>query len=456
VRTENADHTFTGGLYLNRGVWRAQGNVGTNPFGLGDVHVASGAQAYVNNGPINIPNDFYLSGTGINEGAFHVGAIRIAANSAIMDGDFILTSDARIGNRGAQATAAALGTANPGVVFNGKITGDFNLELSILNDQGGNTPDANMPTMILTNNTNDWSGNTTIGNGRVRVGGTGEVIPHGPGKGNLTLLGEGTLAGRPTVLTLDSQIETVNGLSSEGALSEIFITNQTAGTATLRVGANDATSTFGGTIQDDAAVSGVVAVTKIGAGTLTLTGTNAYTGDTRVDSGILSISNTFLADSADVHVANNSFLNLNFSGTDTIDSLFLGGVPRAPGTWGGTGSGATNISPFFTGTGRLMVTTMGMVQLLAGDYNGNGTVDAADYVLWRDALGTNTQLQNEGPGVTPGMVTQEDYTTWRTNFGRTAGSGAGLSASVPEPGTFVLLLICGWISTAGVRRKTDR
>jgi autotransporter-associated beta strand protein len=308
--------------------------------------------------------------------------------------------------------------------------------------------------MIVTNSANDWGGNTKIGNGRFRVGGTGEVIPHGPGKGNLILLGEGTAAGRPTVFTLDSHTETVNGLSSEGALGEIFITNQTAGTATLRVGANDATSTFGGTIQDDTAVSGVVAVTKIGAGTLTLTGTNAYTGDTRVDGGTLSISNAFLADSADVHVANNSFLNLNFSGTDTVDSLFLGGVPRAPGTWGGTGSGASNISPFFTGTGRLMVTTMGMVQLLAGDYNGNGTVDAADYVLWRDALGTNTQLQNEGPGVTPGMVTQEDYTTWRTNFGRTAGAGAALSAAVPEPSTWLLLTLSSLIPSWSIRRRT--
>jgi autotransporter-associated beta strand protein len=259
---------------------------------------------------------------------------------------------------------------------------------------------------------------------------------------------------RPTVLTLDSQTETVNGLTSAGTLSEIFITNQTAGLATLRVGANDATSTFGGTIQDDTAVGGMVAVTKIGAGTLTLTGTNAYSGDTRVDGGTLSISNAFLADAADVHVGNSAFLNLNFSGTDTVDSLFLGGVPRAPGTWGGTGSGATNISPFFTGTGRLMVTTMGTVQLLAGDYNGNGTVDAADYVLWRDALGTNTQLQNEGPGVTPGTVTQEDYTTWRANFGRTAGSGGVLSSAIPEPVTWLLLVMCGLTSVATSRRRT--
>jgi autotransporter-associated beta strand protein len=451
VRMSSAGNTFSGGLYLNRGVWRAQTNVDT-AFGTGDVHVASGAQAYVNADGM-VPNDFYLNGTGINEGAFHVGAIRVAADGAVMNGDVFLTADTRIGSRGAQATAAQLGMPNDqGVLWNGKISGNFDLELNLKNDQGGVALDGDMPTMILANSGNDWGGNTTLGNGRIRIGGSGEVIPHGPGKGNLTLLGEGAAAGRPTVLTLDSHAETVNGLSSEGALSEIFITNQTAGAATLRVGANDATSTFGGTIQDDTAIGGVVALSKIGAGTLTLTGTNAYSGDTRVEGGTLSISNAFLADMADVHVGNGALFNLNFSGTDTIDALFLGGVPRAPGTWGGAGSGAANISPLFTGTGRLMVTTMGMVQLLAGDYNGNGVVDAADYVVWRDTLGTNTQLQNEGPGVTPGMVTQEDYATWRANFGRASGGGASLASAVPEPTALVMLMSCG-MASLGVRRS---
>jgi hypothetical protein len=49
-----------------------------------------------------------------------------------------------------------------------------------------------------------------------------------------------------------------------------------------------------------------------------------------------------------------------------------------------------------------------------GDFNNNGTVDAADYVLWRNG----DPLANEG-GVTPGMTTPEDYNTWRSNFGDT-------------------------------------
>jgi hypothetical protein len=78
---------------------------------------------------------------------------------------------------------------------------------------------------------------------------------------------------------------------------------------------------------------------------------------------------------------------------------------------------------------------------LTGDFNGNGAVDAADYVLWRNG-GT---LQNEG-GVTPGTASPEDYQTWRANFGRTAGAGGAAAAGVPEAATLlsaVFAVVCG-------------
>lgn len=92
---------------------------------------------------------------------------------------------------------------------------------------------------------------------------------------------------------------------------------------------------------------------------------------------------------------------------------------------------------------------------VAADYNGNGVVDAADYVVWRDHLGTPFQLTNEVAGTSPGMVTSEDYTAWRARFGNTSGSGASLSVSpVPEPtapacGVFVALY------AAWVRRRVQ-
>ncbi|MFH7813508.1 hypothetical protein ACH0C8_16530, partial [Acetobacter lovaniensis] len=75
--------------------------------------------------------------------------------------------------------------------------------------------------------------------------------------------------------------------------------------------------------------------------------------------------------------------------------------------------------------------------VVAGDYNGNGRVDAADYVLWRKG----GPLQNEVN--TPGTVDPSDYDAWRARFGNvTAGSGSGSlgAGAVPEPSTSLLAL----------------
>ncbi len=82
-----------------------------------------------------------------------------------------------------------------------------------------------------------------------------------------------------------------------------------------------------------------------------------------------------------------------------------------------------------------------------GDYNNNGTVDAADYVLWRNG----GPLQNEVDA--PGTVTAQDYVEWKARFGNTSGSGAGLGA-VPEPAALLLLgLAMPALLMRGMRRR---
>ncbi len=73
-----------------------------------------------------------------------------------------------------------------------------------------------------------------------------------------------------------------------------------------------------------------------------------------------------------------------------------------------------------------------------GDYNDNGVVDAADYVLWRK--GGPLQFEVD----TPGSVDAADYTAWRTRFGNTTagvGSGSIMITAVPEPATIVLIVL---------------
>jgi hypothetical protein len=74
---------------------------------------------------------------------------------------------------------------------------------------------------------------------------------------------------------------------------------------------------------------------------------------------------------------------------------------------------------------------------LAGDYNGNGTVDAADYTVWRNNVGSSTTLPNDPIG---GVIGQDQYDQWKANFGMTAGSGsAATGAPVPEPSILAIL-----------------
>ncbi len=75
---------------------------------------------------------------------------------------------------------------------------------------------------------------------------------------------------------------------------------------------------------------------------------------------------------------------------------------------------------------------------IAGDYNNSGTVDAADYTLYRDALGTNTVLPNDPTGGTIGAA---QYNTWRNNFGQSGNMNAlAAAASVPEPAALLVAL----------------
>jgi hypothetical protein len=72
-----------------------------------------------------------------------------------------------------------------------------------------------------------------------------------------------------------------------------------------------------------------------------------------------------------------------------------------------------------------------------GDYNDDGEVDAADYVVWRKVQGTTTVLPNDPDG---GTIDNRQYATWRENFGA-GGSGSGGSSAVPEPGALMLALV---------------
>lgn len=73
---------------------------------------------------------------------------------------------------------------------------------------------------------------------------------------------------------------------------------------------------------------------------------------------------------------------------------------------------------------------------LVGDYNLDGTVDAADYTIWRDTLSSTNDLRANGDntGESFGVVDFADYLAWKDNFGATGVSvSARALTNVFEP-----------------------
>jgi T5SS/PEP-CTERM-associated repeat protein/autotransporter-associated beta strand protein len=91
---------------------------------------------------------------------------------------------------------------------------------------------------------------------------------------------------------------------------------------------------------------------------------------------------------------------------------------------------------------------------LAGDYNRNGIVDAADYVVWRRSVG-QTGAGLAADGNFDQRIDVDDYNVWRSHFGQIAGSAAFAGAAVPEPSS-AYLLCCTALGVLVTRRRHFR
>jgi hypothetical protein len=112
----------------------------------------------------------------------------------------------------------------------------------------------------------------------------------------------------------------------------------------------------------------------------------------------------------------------------SYQDLWNFGILQANGMSGLTPGASFNT--FFTTSGspgmpNYTLTSLVTAPGLDGDYNDDGRVDAADYVIWRKSGGA-----------------PQGYSIWRTNFGRSSGAGAGsaVAGTVPEPAAVLLAL----------------
>lgn len=115
--------------------------------------------------------------------------------------------------------------------------------------------------------------------------------------------------------------------------------------------------------------------------------------------------------------------------------------------------------PLASGTQELVVHGASAVELLVDrrplaspDFNGDGFVNLADYVIWRDTLGSTADLRADFDN--DRLVGPTDYLAWKSYFGMSSDdsqSGGG-AAQVPEPMSLVAV-ICFVIMVSGTKSR---
>jgi len=267
---------------------------------------------------------------------------------------------------------------------------------------------------------NTYEGATQVKAGTLSIYGGNNRIP----AGSTLILGDAaTDAGVTFKLHGYSQLLS-NGLTTAGTGTNRIINGRsTEVTLTLDVAAG--TNQFDGILGGPGANDNSFALTKRGAGTLSLTASNSYSGQTLIEGGTLSVAGPFFSDDAPVIMAAGTTCVLDFSGTDTVHSLVLGDEAATAGTWGGVGSGADHTSGQLSGSGRLYVDgtlpayywdgpNTGGVGNAASD-GGSGTWDTST-VNWDRGLGSRVGWSSSTNakavfGTTYGTVTLGDDIT---------------------------------------------
>lgn len=202
--------------------------------------------------------------------------------------------------------------------------------------------------------------------------------------------------------------------------------SDTAGTLVF---ANNVATTVASVLADNG--TGVVALVKNGAGTLTLSGTNTYTGGTLVNAGALVLSSGAALGTGSVTVSSGGAL----TASSTVAAT--GAVVLQGGTLNGTGSLASSnfdvrsgsVAVVLSGTGAMTKSTSGTVTLSSiSTYTGGTTVDAGTLVL----------AAGGGSGALRGNLTVNAGATVSSTTNDTLGynSGAQVTTLTLNGGTY--------------------
>ena len=421
----------TGAITIGTNLNVAIGSSTAQTAGVGTMNMSGGSLQF------NAANAIFAVGNGLISSStvnFSGGTINILGGTSVID----------IGRSKAPGTFNLSGT---GILNAHQITIDSsdavaNRTLSI----SGGTIDLD----ILTFGTvaSQATRLVDISGGTVNIGAvtTGQATGSGSA---LTYIHGGTV-------TLENTVEYFTGSTFRlGSINLSVPASTTYGNATVDVLVGS-TLTQTGSFGTGAASR---TLTKTGPGTLTINGPQSYAANAVVnvtggamnfntDAGAGGANLAVMANGGtanfaaaqslrEIDVAGGGIVNVNTSNVSTT-VLSLDGSPQNYGlTYGSlVSSAAIKSNVYFGGTGTITVGT-------AGDYNNNGQVDAADYVVWR----ANSAAFGGSAG----------YNLWRQNFGAVSVLGAGASLggnqAIPEPGSLLLAVVGVALACVGCQRR---
>ncbi|HJR56016.1 MAG TPA: autotransporter-associated beta strand repeat-containing protein [Rhizomicrobium sp.] len=230
---------------------------------------------------------------------------------------------------------------------------------------------------------NSYTGATLINAGTFRAGNNGLNS-----QSDFTIAAGGTL----DLMGLNGVVKSLSGAGT--------VTNSNPFFGSLLQVNSSGSATFSGVIQNGSGPG--IRLTKTGAGTLTLTGENTYTGETAINAGILQVGNGGATGSVAGNIVTQASLVFNRSGT-----LTYGGVIFGSGTMTKTGTGTLILTgaSFYSGgtaitSGTLQIGNGGTTGSITGNVINNGTLafNRSDNISFTGAISGTGAVTKSGAG----------------------------------------------------------
>ncbi|WP_294062682.1 autotransporter-associated beta strand repeat-containing protein [Sphingomonas sp.] len=381
--------TYTGGTTINAGILQL-GNGGTSGSIIGDV-VDNAALV------VNRSDSILLSGVVSGTGRFEqagTGTTVFEGDNSYTGGTLISAGTLQVGNGGVTGSIVGDVTDNGRLVFNRADTFTFGGLVS----GTGELVQAGLGTLILTN-ANSYTGGTAIESGTLQVAADNNM---GDPAGPLRISG-GTLHTTTSFATTRATT-----LAQQGGTFDVDP---------------------GTTLTHNGVVTGAGSLTKVGTGTLILTGTNDYGRETFVNAGTLQVNGDQTLATGPTSVASGATLaGIGIIGGDV--SIADGGI-LAPGTSPGTLTIAGDLA---LSAGSILNYEFGQANVPGGPLN-DLTIVGGDLVL----DGTINVTVSAGGSFDPGVYRVFNYAGTLTDNGLSVGT-------IPATGYYVQTSIANQVN----------